>query len=460
VLGALAAAGAGYFLWLRVLGGAAMNRVLADLDTRRIPWTFEDLEATRPFVPPGENSAVHILAAYGALPRRWSSVEQSKVLEDLSPATRLDPAQAALFRTTLEAVPTALNEARKVAVLPRGRYAISWAPDGISTALPHLDQAREVARLLQYDALRRAHDNDLDGALESTLAAVNVSRSLSGEPSLVSALVRIACRSSLGLPSLERVLAQGEPSDAQLARLQQALVEDESDPLLQPAMRGELVTTYALLEALASGQRKLGQIGFKPPRPWKDMPVLDQVLDSTLTPVLEQYSLSQRSAVMKYLGDVIDINRLPIEEQCARLEELRSTTHSPLALHLWGNLPKFGERCRASTAQLRCAILMLAAERYRRVHGKWPSAINDILAGLPPQIGRDPYDRKTLRLKRLADGLVIYSVGPNMADDGGDISHSWPGAGAGASKDVGFRLWDPVHRRRAPPPDKTPALTK
>jgi hypothetical protein len=42
----------------------------------------------------------------------------------------------------------------------------------------------------------------------------------------------------------------------------------------------------------------------------------------------------------------------------------------------------------------------------------------------------------------LDDGLVIYSVGSNSKDDGGNIFY---GEG-GPAKDVGFRLWNPAQR--------------
>lgn len=39
----------------------------------------------------------------------------------------------------------------------------------------------------------------------------------------------------------------------------------------------------------------------------------------------------------------------------------------------------------------------------------------------------------------------MYSVGPNKTDDGGNFDYE-PPQRHGA--DVGFRLWDPAHRRR------------
>lgn len=45
----------------------------------------------------------------------------------------------------------------------------------------------------------------------------------------------------------------------------------------------------------------------------------------------------------------------------------------------------------------------------------------------------DPYTGKGLRGTRLPDGYAVYSVGPDLRDDGGNDS-------SGAHKDVAFRV--------------------
>lgn len=59
--------------------------------------------------------------------------------------------------------------------------------------------------------------------------------------------------------------------------------------------------------------------------------------------------------------------------------------------------------------------------------------------GRPPEVPLDAYDGKPIRYRRLADGVVVYSVGADGKDDGGK-----------AGADLGYRLWD-VDRRRQPP---------
>lgn len=62
-----------------------------------------------------------------------------------------------------------------------------------------------------------------------------------------------------------------------------------------------------------------------------------------------------------------------------------------------------------------------------------------------PWSGRqDPFDGKPLRYRRLTDGVVVYSVGSNLSDDGGDLTV--PPGGMTDPLDIGFRLWDVARR--------------
>jgi hypothetical protein len=100
-------------------------------------------------------------------------------------------------------------------------------------------------------------------------------------------------------------------------------------------------------------------------------------------------------------------------------------------------------------ALLRCAVVGLAAEQFRRARGAWPASPEEIPKGILPVAPLDPFDGKPLKYVRRPDGVTIYSVGPDEHDDGGLISDrpQLPGTGM----DVGFRLYDPGARDLPPP---------
>ncbi|HWY88492.1 MAG TPA: hypothetical protein VNX28_17400 [Gemmataceae bacterium] len=103
---------------------------------------------------------------------------------------------------------------------------------------------------------------------------------------------------------------------------------------------------------------------------------------------------------------------------------------------------------RGTQAKLRCAVAALAAERFRLAHNRWPESLDVLVqAGFLDAILIDPFDGKPLRLKRRAEGLVIYSVGEDGIDNDGNVDSVRP---SDPGKDLGFRLWDTAWRRQAP----------
>jgi len=63
-------------------------------------------------------------------------------------------------------------------------------------------------------------------------------------------------------------------------------------------------------------------------------------------------------------------------------------------------------------ASLRTTLAGLSVESYRSEHGQLPDALPSNLT--------DPYDGQPLRYKKLTKGYVVYSVGEDGKDDGGD----------------------------------------
>jgi hypothetical protein len=63
------------------------------------------------------------------------------------------------------------------------------------------------------------------------------------------------------------------------------------------------------------------------------------------------------------------------------------------------------------------------------------------------EVPRDPYDARPLRYRGTADGVVVYSVGPDRTDNAGKLARiRAPKDG----DDLGFQLWDLPKRRQKP----------
>jgi hypothetical protein len=87
-------------------------------------------------------------------------------------------------------------------------------------------------------------------------------------------------------------------------------------------------------------------------------------------------------------------------------------------------------------AELQALRVAIAAERYRLKYGQWPDKLETLVPEFLAEVPGDPFNLPNpLRLVRTVDGLVVYSIGLNLRDDGGDLS-----------VDVVVRLSDPSQR--------------
>jgi hypothetical protein len=415
-----------------------LQDALAEADRLDPGWELDQLEARRRTVPDEENSALRIRILGGTLPDHWDDQPCYQELSDSPPPVQLGERQMEGLRADLGQRTHPLEQARNLADLSHGRYPITWAPDFLSTLTPHLAEARKVTNLLVYDAALRAQDGDADGALDSGRAALSAARSIGDEPLLLSQVQRVG-RRAVAVQSMQRTLAQGQPSDKALAAAQKLLEEEAEEPLLLIALRGERAGDHMLLTNVESGN-------------YAGTAAATALASRSLQGAVDRFLLHSavkpsHTWLMKLLTDAIEIAKLPPEQQDERLAQLPVLDEKalPFAGLLMPDIPKAAGSFRRSMAELRSAQTALAVERYRQAHERWPERLVELLPAYLERVPGDPYDGEELRYRRLDDGVVIYALGPDGKDDGGNLAgRKVPVDGT----DVGFRLWNVAQRRQ------------
>jgi len=73
-----------------------------------------------------------------------------------------------------------------------------------------------------------------------------------------------------------------------------------------------------------------------------------------------------------------------------------------------------------ATAQLRAALIAVAIERHHLIGGSLPDSLDALVPKFLAAVPTDPFDGQPLRYKKLTKGYVVYSVGEDGKDDGGD----------------------------------------
>ncbi len=340
----------------------------------------------------------------------------------------------------------ALDEARKLAKMPRGRHHIVYERNTLETRLNDQQEARRIAILLAYDALRYSQIGDGKNALISCRAALNAGRSLGDEPITISQLFRTACVVS-ACQTIERTLAQSEPPPDELSALQHALEVEDAYADLLIIMRGERAMGNALFEAVENGDVSLnGLVGVR----WS-------WLDYALISIWRMDTYKDHVLMLSLMARAVADAQLPMHEQIEaerqldqEIQAVRALPRPPLLTGLlMSPMTKRGEYSRRKHACIRCTTAALAAERYRRERGEWPGTLKKLCPKYLTAEPLDPFDGQPLRYHRLDDGVVVYSVGHDTVDDGGNLDREHPNQ---PGVDNGFRLWDVAKRRQPPRP--------
>jgi hypothetical protein len=438
--------------YLALLADRRLREAVAEADHLDPGCRLEDLEEARAPVPEAENAAPRVLAASGRLPPPGLLPGDLLLLDgplaQLAPTQPLHREQLATLRTALESARAAVDEGRQLADYGRGRYTLTWGPGLLMTPLPHVDAGSLLNRFLTYDLLVRLQDGDVEGALRTCQAQFQVARSLGDEACAVTQMVRL-WRTGEALAQVERCLAQGQTTAATLERLQRLAEEEASQPVALRVARGYRALLHAALRNVQDGTAGVGTLQSLFDR--YELPPGSNVSPKDVWHLRLPGALkSNHAALLKYLTRYVEIARLPLEEQGPALDELAAAPgKQAILVRVTSPGPALMLRnCQGGVARLRCAATLLAVERFRLARGRWPVTLDELVPAQLARVPTDPFDGKPLRYRRLADGVVIYSVGPDGTDDGGNLSRAFEAA---AGTDVGFRLWDVAARRLSAP---------
>jgi hypothetical protein len=421
--------------------------------------------AAREPVPDAENSAIVVAEVVSMLPESWPSTPPTEPgtpnpppnqvqlafdrIDSEAPNVRLDEETAATLRNELAAHREAIRRARTVAAYARGRHELDLTPGLVDTSLHESQNARTVVRLLAADAAIRAHDGDIDGALDSCAAILGVGRSIGDEPFIISGLVRVAM-GGVAMKSARRVLAQGVPSDAALARLQSATLNDMGLPFLLQELRGERAILDEIIRRIRDEEIPISALSengnpsdpVRPVAPWGKL-----------------WFDNQRAAGLEWMNQAVGIARQPSYKRAplwkawdADFARVRnSQIRAFLVLLPVLMIPAVESAVEAHVryqSDLGSMAILLAAERHRGKTGEWPASIDALDPSILSNPLIDPFSGQPLRLERRDGQFLVHSIGPNLENERGAYEpKKWRRGGA---DDVGHGAWDVSHRGRQP----------
>jgi hypothetical protein len=285
------------------------------------------------------------------------------------------------------------------------------------TLLPEISELRTGARLLVLHARHAAATGDRKTALADLTTVHRIARHACSEPFSVSLLVA-ASFDSMASKALQAIANDGPLTKDELSafdydplvsyrrHLPRTLQADDAMGLNMLAGiddRLDLSTALALADNFNRDPHRVLLLGLGP---------IYRVF--VLVPELHAH----RSR-MEAMHGLVDRDYSAIKKRVAELvDRFERQANSPLAAALAPSMGYFDAvfRADATSAVERTAVALL---RFRAERNEFP----DVLAALSPEyitiLPRDPYDEQPLRFKKTERGWVVYSVGPDLVDDGG-----------------------------------------
>lgn len=414
-----------YLAW-QARGRGLLRKELAAVKSLGEPITTAELTAWYA-VPAGERDVTAIwqaaiapfdTATYTASTRGVPIVGDGPELPKLNqPITTEDEQKIRdflkLYRDQLEALYTAADEQGAV------RYPRHFSK-GIAMLLPEAQQVRSASRALQLEFEILAREDDLAPAFKNLRMRLDAGETLRHEPVLISMLVRIAVFGNI-LEDIRRLMEQRTLDDSQLAQLQQLVHMMDIHSQLPDALLGERAWCYHAFHLRTSNSLA---------------PSYDNMVDEGGIETSHDVSKVRRpedcAMALSLLAEARQGAELPTPEMLKafgdfedRITELHGNGSPIHRLRYAMTITLLPAMQAVAIADARSESLRdltdtsLAARRFHLKHNRWPTALADLVPDFLPAIPIDSYDGQPLRMKSHESSLLLYSVGKDRRDDGG-----------------------------------------
>jgi hypothetical protein len=216
------------------------------------------------------------------------------------------------------------------------------------------------------------------------------------EPMITGGLVALVCR-GVAIDGANEVLQSGTVGPATRDALDRELARYDEVHAFVGALKSERAFGLDMLRELPWNQHWLGRgMGYAGQSRYLEM--MHDVLEDASRPFYEIQAakpLAPRAPWLASYG-LVDLVRPAIDRARIAMERNR--------------------------AMVRSLRVLNALQRKADPNAKDPPKLSNL--GLAPEVTMDPFDGQPLRVRKLPQGWLIYSVGPNRIDDGGVLDQN------------------------------------
>jgi hypothetical protein len=318
---------------------------------------------------------------------------------------------------------SAIEELRQASQRPNSRVPLDYEGgfEALSPLMEDLAALKRCSQVLQLRAVAELSDGENAKALDDVKLLLRLNDCIRTSPFLISHLVRIAI-ASIALQPIWEGLAEHKWSDEQLVALDAELVKQDFLADYEFAMRGERTFAIVELENQRHTREMISSEGdtngfvtnkltFMPSAFfYQNELAFARMHEQWTLPLVDTNSRTVSLAAMRRADSTVDA------------EMKHYSLYKVQALMLFPAVGAAVKKFAAIQASIDLARVACALERSRLAHGEYPETLDALAPQFIAQLPHDIINGQQLHYRRTDDGnFILYSVGLNEMDDGGQV---------------------------------------
>ncbi|MFZ2147882.1 MAG: hypothetical protein WAV28_11740, partial [Sedimentisphaerales bacterium] len=312
--------------------------------------------------------------------------------------------------------------------------------------LPNLQVFRNLARSLRWRAWLRAEQGRFEDAFNDMKSCYRLGRHLKGNKFSIEQLVGIALE-AISVQTIRDIIGNYEIDPMVLTDLQRDFEQIIAIENFVPSLEGEKLCIYDEIQRcftedrFGGGHLYLSRLGNLEPYVQNG---LEEILVETIfspkgwaraVKVLFAHPDKEQTREMAdryydFWGKLYHKTpgQIRAEGIDAEKEAMEIIKGNVLLQILAPPLARINEIANRNKTEVYATVTLLALLRYDKDKGSYPNDLQQLItAGYLKQLPMDPFSDKPLSYKKTEDNFILYSVGPNFTDEGGEYSRDSKG---------------------------------
>ncbi len=314
--------------------------------------------------------------------------------------------------------------------------------------MPGLASLRKIVNVMAWQAKLRAYDGNIKEAFEDLLVCYQAGRHLKGPRTLIEQLVGMAIQSN-SIGGILLILDNQEVDNQLLKDLQSQLEELKAEDIFTISYE---VERFLMLDCI---QRCYTDDGRGSGHMIPDE--VQEFIDSIDGDSGKNDEVGKKLEFGLYLAmSIASANRYDMRREFDKLYDIAQewANRTPRQLHeenidfdmglsKWSSikrarywpvfmlmpaLGKINEVSHRLPVYVESALTIIALLRYEQDTGDYPEKLDDlVVAGYLKNVPMDPWSDRPLVYKREYGGFMLYGIGSNFEDDGGEVARDGGG---------------------------------